>query len=228
MKRKLGRRQKSAEPVDGANCSQTVNWHDFLGCCPFMRRLADKPDKEFGKMRGGFVCPAARRDSAAVARRLQLHPPPGRRRAFLFPKDRLTLQAAQLIVISSFGEMTKYMRDFMAITKALSDPNRVRILLALRRRELCVCQITELFGLAPSTVSKHLSLLHHASLIQSRKSERWVYYRLPDESAPVAVREALDWVGKSLAGTEEAAADAMRLKNILRTDLAVICHRQKC
>jgi len=47
------------------------------------------------------------------------------------------------------------MREFMAITKALSDPGRVRILLALRRRELCVCQITELFGLrrppCPST-----------------------------------------------------------------------------
>ena len=78
------------------------------------------------------------------------------------------------------------MREFMAITKALSDPTRVRILLALRRGELCVCQITELFGLAPSTVSKHLSMLHHAGLILSRKSERWVYYRLPDKSAPVA------------------------------------------
>ena len=93
------------------------------------------------------------------------------------------------------------MREFMSITRALADPNRVRILLALRRGELCVCQITELFGLAFSTVSKHLSILHHAGLIQSRKSERWVYYRLPDKSAPVAVREALDWVKKSLAKT---------------------------
>jgi len=116
----------------------------------------------------------------------------------------------------------------MAITGALADPNRVRILLALRRGELCVCQITELFGLAFSTVSKHLSLLHHAGLIQSRKSERWVYYRLPDKSAPVAVREALDWVHKSLAKTDEAAADAKKLKKILKTDLAVICRRQKC
>ena len=90
------------------------------------------------------------------------------------------------------------MREFMAVTRALADPNRVRIVLALRRRELCVCQITELFGLAPSTVSKHLSILHHAGLIQSRKTERWVYYRLPDKTAPAAVREALDWVKKSL------------------------------
>ena len=116
----------------------------------------------------------------------------------------------------------------MAITKALSDPNRVRILLALQCRELCVCQITELFGFAPSTVSKHLSILHHANLILSRKSERWVYYRLPEKTAAVAVREALDWVHKSLAKTPEAAADARKLKQILKTDLAVICRRQKC
>ncbi len=116
----------------------------------------------------------------------------------------------------------------MAITKALSDPNRVRVLLALRRGELCVCQITELFGFAPSTVSKHLSILNHAGLIRSRKTERWVYYRLADKSAPVAVREALDWVHKSLGKTDEAATDAQKLKKILKTDLAVICRRQKC
>lgn len=116
----------------------------------------------------------------------------------------------------------------MAITRALSDPNRVRMVLALKRGELCVCQITELFGFAPSTVSKHLSILHHAGLILSRKSERWVYYRLPDKTAPVVVREALDWVRKSLAKTDEAAVDAKKLKTILKTDLAVICKRQKC
>ena len=116
----------------------------------------------------------------------------------------------------------------MAITKALSDPNRVRILLSLRRGELCVCQITELFGLATSTVSKHLSILNHAGLILSRKAERWVYYRLPDKSAPVAVREALDWVQKSLAKTDEAAADAKKLRRILQTDLVELCRRQKC
>ena len=116
----------------------------------------------------------------------------------------------------------------MAITKALSDPNRVRILLALRRGELCVCQITELFGFAPSTVSKHLSILHRAGLILSRKSERWVYYRLPDKSTPIAVREALEWVHKSLARTDAAATDAKKLKRILKTNLAVICRRQNC
>lgn len=114
----------------------------------------------------------------------------------------------------------------MAITRALSDPGRVRILLALRSGELCVCQITELFGLATSTVSKHLSVLSHGGLIVSRKSERWVYYRLADPNAPVAVREALDWVKKSLGKSEEATADGKRLKKILKMDLQEICRRQ--
>jgi ArsR family transcriptional regulator len=118
------------------------------------------------------------------------------------------------------------MREFMAITKALSDPSRVRILLALRRRELCVCQITELFGFAPSTMSKHLSILHQARLILSRKTERWVYYRLPDRAMPVSVREALDWVRKSLAKTDEVKADTRRLQKILQMDLKEICRRQ--
>jgi ArsR family transcriptional regulator, arsenate/arsenite/antimonite-responsive transcriptional repressor len=120
------------------------------------------------------------------------------------------------------------MREFMAITKALSDPGRVRILLALRRRELCVCQITELFGFAPSTMSKHLSILHHAGLIQSRKNERWVHYRLPDRPMPAAVRQALDWVHKSLSKTDAAAADTKRLNSILKMDVKEICRRQCC
>lgn len=122
--------------------------------------------------------------------------------------------------------MPTFMRELMAVTKALSDPNRVRILLALKKGELCVCQITELFGLAPSTISKHLSILHHAGLILSRKTERWVYYRLPEKSAPVVVREALDWIHKSLAKSDEAIADTQKLKTILKTDLAEICRRQ--
>lgn len=120
------------------------------------------------------------------------------------------------------------MREFMAITKALSDPNRVRILLSLRRGELCVCQITELLDLATSTISKHLSILNQAGLILSRKTERWVYYRLPDKSASVAVREALDWVLKSLGKTEEAIADTAKLKNILKIDPVELCRRRCC
>ena len=118
------------------------------------------------------------------------------------------------------------MREFMNITKALADENRVRMLLALRPGELCVCQITELFGLAPSTVSKHLSILFQAGLVESRKDGRWIYYQLPGKNAPVVVREALDWVKKSLADNPHVLADNQQLKKILKQDPAELCKRQ--
>src|SRR5258708_26605162 len=110
------------------------------------------------------------------------------------------------------------MREFMNITKALADDNRVRALLALRKGELCVCQITELFGLAPSTVSKHLSILHQAGLVESRKDGRWMYYRLPLNSAAPIARQAIRWLEKSLAAEPQISEDTQKLKRILRMD----------
>ena len=118
------------------------------------------------------------------------------------------------------------MREFMNITKALADENRVRTLLALRQGELCVCQITELFGLAPSTVSKHLSILFQADLVESRKDGRWIYYKLPGKDAPVAVREAIDWAEKALADNPQVLEDNQRLKKILKQDPTDLCKRQ--
>ena len=118
------------------------------------------------------------------------------------------------------------MRDFMYITKALADSTRVRILMALRDGELCVCQITELFGMAPSTVSKHLSVLFQAGLVQSRKADRWVYYRLPGREADATVRAALGWVTKANEKQPQISADTKQIKLIQKTDLAEICKRQ--
>ncbi len=119
------------------------------------------------------------------------------------------------------------MRVFMNITKALADVNRIRTLLALRRGELCVCQITELFGLAPSTISKHLSILFQAGLVESRKEGRWIYYTLPGKNAPVVVREALDWIEKAIADNPHVLADRKKLKKILKQDPAELC-KQHC
>lgn len=118
------------------------------------------------------------------------------------------------------------MRELMNITKALADENRIRTLLALRQGELCVCQITELFGLAPSTVSKHLSILFQAGLVASRKEGRWIYYQLPGKDAPVAVREALDWVEQALTDDPRVRADDNKLRAILRQDPTELCKRQ--
>jgi len=118
------------------------------------------------------------------------------------------------------------MRTFMSITKALADKTRVRTLLALRQGELCVCQITELFGFAPSTISKHLSLLFQAGLVDSRKEGRWIYYKLPGRAASTEARTALDWVERALGKNPQAVMDSRKLRKILRHDPTDLCKRQ--
>ena len=100
------------------------------------------------------------------------------------------------------------------IAKALADPQRMRILKMLRPGERCVCQIVEVLALAPSTVSKHLALLDAAGLVASRKHGRWIYYRLPDETAQAPVRPLLAWLDDALKKDPAILADARQLKSI--------------
>jgi DNA-binding transcriptional ArsR family regulator len=112
--------------------------------------------------------------------------------------------------------------------KALSDPNRVRALMALRKGELCVCQIIALLKLAPSTISKHMLILKQAGFVDSRKDSRWVYYRLADKSATT---KKLINIGKLAMATlehdKQICKDDNHIANITSEELALICKRQR-
>ncbi len=97
-------------------------------------------------------------------------------------------------------------------TRALAHPARIRILAMLRSGELCVCQVTAVLGLAPSTVSAHLRELKRAGLVVERKQGRWVHVGLATEGAAPA------WIACALAHTEGAGqiADDDRLVAELR------------
>jgi DNA-binding transcriptional ArsR family regulator len=118
------------------------------------------------------------------------------------------------------------MESVLAIARALSDENRVRALLALGDQEVCVCQIIELLKLAPSTVSKHMSILKQAKLVTGKKKGRWMYYRLPGKTAPPIVRQALAWVRQAGIDDDGVHKDAARMTKILGTDRDLICMRQ--
>lgn len=64
--------------------------------------------------------------------------------------------------------------------KALSDPNRIRVLKLLQEDELCVCEIRKIVGLAQSTVSKHMKILEDAGMVDSRRQGTWMIYSLAD------------------------------------------------
>jgi len=112
------------------------------------------------------------------------------------------------------------------ITNALADESRLRALLALRRGELCVCQITALLGLAPSTVSRHISLLQQAGLVQTRKNGRWVFYRLAEMSADPLVADSIEWACRHAADSPTATNDRRSLELILKQDPEELCRRQ--
>jgi len=120
------------------------------------------------------------------------------------------------------------MHEILSITKALSDETRVRALLSLKDGELCLCQIIEVLGLAPSTVSKHLNVLQQARLVQRRKRGKWHFYRLADGRDGPAAKRALAWVVPELRDNPTIARDAEKIRKVRKQDLETLsaCYRR--
>ncbi len=120
------------------------------------------------------------------------------------------------------------MQTFLAIAKALSDETRVRALLSLRGGELCLCQIIDFLGLAPSTVSKHMDVLQQAGLVERRKDGRWCYFRLVGRAGAPAARQALRWTLEAVKDEPQLKSDAKKLCCVREKDLqetSACCYR---
>lgn len=63
----------------------------------------------------------------------------------------------------------------------LASPSRLRIVEALREREMCVCDLSAVVGVSPSAVSHHLRQLRQMRIVGFRKEGRMAYYHLADE-----------------------------------------------
>ena len=72
------------------------------------------------------------------------------------------------------------MKTFLKVMKALSDPNRVKIIKLLEQKKMCVCELQGALGIAQPTVSKHLRILEEAGLVDYQKDGLWVNYHLTD------------------------------------------------
>jgi ArsR family transcriptional regulator len=78
--------------------------------------------------------------------------------------------------------------------KVLGDATRVRILDALSRSELCVCDIARLLGLSESAVSHQLRLLRGMRLVRPRRAGRMVFYSLDDQHIVGLFKQGLEHV----------------------------------
>jgi ArsR family transcriptional regulator len=72
------------------------------------------------------------------------------------------------------------MKEFIKVMKALSDPNRVKLVKMLQKRTMCVCEVQAALGIAQPTASKHLKILEGAGLVYRKKEGLWVNYSLTD------------------------------------------------
>ncbi len=105
------------------------------------------------------------------------------------------------------------MKTFIKVMKALSDPNRVKMVKMLQSGPLCVCEIRTALGIAQSTASKHLKLLEDAGLVSRFKEGLWVNYSLSTgEDSPYAA-SLLGSLQHWLDGEEEI----LEIKAILPT-----------
>ena len=119
-------------------------------------------------------------------------------------------------VVSEKLEMTTdTLRPLVDTLKALAHPVRLRILALLREGELCVCEVAEVLGLAPSTVSEHLTDLRRTGLVRERKVGRWVHVALSDQ-APA--RPVLDSLWPLMAGAEAELARDLAQARALRCE----------
>ena len=110
--------------------------------------------------------------------------------------------------------------DLVEMAKGLAHPGRLRLLAMLASGELCVCQMTAVLDLAPSTVSQHLSVLSRGGLVAERKEGKLVFYRLRDDAAAAVLLPPLLGL---LASDSAVKADRDDVARLRRVPVATLC-----
>ncbi len=114
------------------------------------------------------------------------------------------------------------MKNLASICKALSDTNRLRIIKMLEIRPLCVCEISSVLSLAYSTVSKHLSILQKAGIIEYQKRGKWYYYHRKCLSGSEYLETLLPQIERWLNDDEIVSVDAKKVKNFSTEEICTL------
>jgi len=108
------------------------------------------------------------------------------------------------------------------IFKALSDPNRLRILKMLQTKSLCVCEITDVLKLATSTVSKHLSILKSTGFIIETKDGKWVNYLINPRPSDARISSVLSTLDFWISDDQLIISDKQKVQKVDRNE---VCSR---
>jgi len=111
------------------------------------------------------------------------------------------------------------MKSFTKVMKALSDPNRVKIVKMLQHKAMCVCEIQKALGISQPSVSKHLRILGEADLVDYRKDGLWVNYFLSDGGKSHYVSSLMGNLRHWLDDDPEVADLIRKLPSIRREEI---------
>ena len=114
------------------------------------------------------------------------------------------------------------MKAFTKVMKALSDPNRVKIIKMLQRKVMCVCEIQAALEITQPSVSKNLKILEEAGIVENHKEGLWVNYHLTDGSNSPYVASLLGNLRHWLEDEPEIDEIVKKLPTIRRED---VCKR---
>jgi ArsR family transcriptional regulator len=106
----------------------------------------------------------------------------------------------------------------------LSDKTRLRILLLLPEKELCVCEIFTSLNMSQPRVSRQLAILKQSRIIKDRRAGKWIFYRIDDNEYTKPLMHILSLLRKWLQNDSEFLRDKAMLENIAsRKDGQYVC-----
>lgn len=106
------------------------------------------------------------------------------------------------------------MRQTVKIFKALSDPTRLRILLLLFQKELCVCELTAILEMEQSRISHQLRVLRNVDLVEDIRDGKWIIYRATENKMKDLNLILGRLIGDKLTDSEEFINDQAKLQAI--------------
>ncbi|HRJ26281.1 MAG TPA: metalloregulator ArsR/SmtB family transcription factor [Fimbriimonadaceae bacterium] len=114
------------------------------------------------------------------------------------------------------------MNDVVLLGKALSDPTRVRILVALLRSDLCVCEMVDALEMGQSTLSSHLQTIRQAGIVETTRRHKMVSYGLTEEARPL-VEQILERSRAALDAEMRIQRDRNRVQERLALRRGGVC-----
>lgn len=119
------------------------------------------------------------------------------------------------------------MERMMEFARAVFEKTRLRMLKVLLDREMCVCEIAEVFGLSQPRASQHLRLLRQAGAIDERREGKWVIYSANRETIEAFTRSWLEYQRTPLHEAPEFAAEWAALQSERYRKLREVCEGEK-